>query len=59
MQIPSLGTLTYDSELDCYRADLIPVGALGGASCHVILNGYDGDPTPEDPSTQRSASFWH
>ncbi|MEV6213604.1 hypothetical protein [Nocardia sp. NPDC051833] len=48
MRIPSLGALTYDSELGCYRVDLISVDVLDGASCRVILSGYDSDPTPED-----------
>ncbi|MFQ6398998.1 DUF6985 domain-containing protein [Nocardia sp. KC 131] len=48
MQIPSLGTLTFDSELDGYRADPIPVSVLGGSSCQLALTGYASDPTPED-----------
>lgn len=48
MQIPGLGPVVADADLGWYRSDPIPVPVLNGASCRFVVDGYDGDPSPED-----------
>jgi hypothetical protein len=42
MEIPGLGTVIKE-EFGWYRSPALPVAALGGAMCHVVLAGYDDD----------------
>jgi hypothetical protein len=48
MQIPGLGNVVEDADLDWYRSEAIPVSVLGGAPCRFVVDGYDADPAPED-----------
>jgi hypothetical protein len=48
VEIPGLGPVTYDDELGWHRSEALPVPALGGAVCHVLVNGYDDDPAKDE-----------
>ncbi len=48
MQIPGLGLVVADADLGWYRSDPIPVPVLNGARCRFVVDGYDGDSSPED-----------
>jgi hypothetical protein len=48
VDIPGLGPMTYDEQLDWYRSVPRPIAALGGAVCQVVLDGYDGDPDKDE-----------
>jgi hypothetical protein len=46
MDIPGLGPVTRDDEFGWYRGEPRPIGALLGATCEVVVDGYDDDPDP-------------
>ncbi|MFI0450171.1 DUF6985 domain-containing protein [Actinomadura sp. 6N118] len=48
MQIPGFGQVVKDIDLGWYQSEPVPVPALGGVLCRVIVDGYDEDPAPED-----------
>lgn len=48
MRIPGLGEVVEDTDLGWHRSGPIPVPVLGDALCCFIVDGYDGDPAPED-----------
>ena len=47
VEIPGLGQVTPDSD-GWYRSEAVTIPALGDATCHVLVNGYDDDPAAED-----------
>src|SRR2546421_12987477 len=47
MEIPGLGSVRHDSD-GWYRSDAVAVPALGNATCHVLVSGYDDDSAKED-----------
>ncbi|MGI5170015.1 DUF6985 domain-containing protein [Spirillospora sp. CA-253888] len=48
MQIPGLGHVTWNTGLDWYQSEPVPVPVLDGTPCRFIVDGYDDDPAPED-----------
>jgi|SRR5215831_16041181 len=48
MEISSLGLITKDDRLDWYRSQPLPVAALGGKICQILLEDYDDDHAKED-----------
>jgi hypothetical protein len=44
MEIHGLGAVVKDEQFGWYTSDSRPVAALGGATVHIVLDGYDGDP---------------
>ena len=48
MEIPGLGLVTKDDQFDWYRSEPLPVAALGGKSCQIILENYDDYHAKED-----------
>ena len=48
MEIPGLGTVKVDAEFGWLRSEPLPVGALGGHSCCLVLEGYEGDSHQQD-----------
>jgi hypothetical protein len=46
VQIPGLGPVVKDEEFGWYTSAGRPVAALGGATVHIVLDGYDDDPDP-------------
>lgn len=46
VEIPGLGPVTVDGEW--YRSEAVTIPALGNATCHLILDGYDDDPARQD-----------
>jgi hypothetical protein len=48
MRIPGLGEVQKDEALGWYFGPSMPIPALGGAQCSVVVDGYDEDPRPED-----------
>lgn len=47
MEIPGLGRVTPDSD-GWYRSETVTIPALGDATYHVLVDGYDNDPARED-----------
>ncbi|HBN76890.1 MAG TPA: hypothetical protein DD473_13945 [Planctomycetaceae bacterium] len=47
MNIPGIGAVTKDEELDWYYSEPIAIPVLG-AVCQVVVEGYDDDPNKED-----------
>jgi hypothetical protein len=47
VEIPGIGAVTLD-EFGWFRSEPVTIPALGNAACHVLVNGYDDDPTRED-----------
>ena len=48
MEIPGLGLFTKDDQFDSYRSQPLPVAALGGKPCRIILENYDDDHARDD-----------
>jgi hypothetical protein len=48
MEIAGLGPFTKDDRFDWYRSRPLPVGALGGKMCQILLEDYDDDLAKED-----------
>jgi hypothetical protein len=49
MEIPGLGPVTKHERFeDWYLSDPMPVSALRGKSCRIVVEGYDDDPNRED-----------
>lgn len=48
MNVPGLGEMTLDGGTDWLCSEPIPIRMLDGASCEVVIDGYEGDPHPED-----------
>jgi hypothetical protein len=49
MEIPGLGTVTKDTQLDWYYSEPMPVPVLGGKACRIVVGGeYDEDPNKGD-----------
>jgi hypothetical protein len=48
MEIPGLGQVVEDAELGWYRSAPIVVPVLGGALCHIVIDGYNDDQRKED-----------
>ncbi len=43
MNIPGLGKVSKDDELDWHYSDPIPITVLGGKACRLVIDGYDED----------------
>lgn len=48
MDIPGLGRVSKDEQLDWYCSEPLPVNVLGGQSCRFVVVGYDDDPKKEE-----------
>jgi len=48
VEIPGLGVVAKDDELDWYRSGPIPVPVLGGQTCRFVVEDYDDDPNKDD-----------
>jgi hypothetical protein len=48
MQIPGLGEVQKDEDLGWYFGPSMAIPVLRGEACCVVVDGYDGDPRPED-----------
>jgi hypothetical protein len=48
MEIPGLGLFTKDDQFDSYHSHPLPVAALGGKLCRIILENYDDDHARDD-----------
>ena len=48
MEIPGLGQVVEDTELRWYRSGPVVVPVLGGALCHIVVDGYDEDHRKDD-----------
>ncbi|HEY2671189.1 MAG TPA: hypothetical protein VGJ07_12560 [Rugosimonospora sp.] len=48
MEIPGLGSVTRDDEFGWYRSAMLPVRALGGAVCQIVVDGFDADPAKDE-----------
>ena len=48
MEIPTLGIVTKDEELDWYYSKPIPVQVLGDQICRIVLSGYDDDANKDE-----------
>lgn len=48
LEVPGLGTVVKDHSLDWYFSEPMPLALLNGASCRVVLDGYDDDPAQAD-----------
>ena len=48
MFIPGLGTVTVDPEFGWYRSEPVAVPVLGGGAYRIVVEGYHGDPAPQD-----------
>ncbi len=48
MEIPSIGKVTKDEELDWYYSEPIRVPVLGDQMCQIIVEGYDEDSSKDD-----------
>jgi hypothetical protein len=47
MEIPGLGKVTAEPDLDWYVSEPIAVPVLGGTECRIAVEYYDDDPDPE------------
>lgn len=47
MQIPGLGNVTRDPQLNWYASEPVAVPVLGGISCRIMVEDYDDDPDKE------------
>lgn len=47
MEIPELGPVTKDEDLEWYCSEPIPVPVLGGQMCSFVVEGYDDDDDKE------------
>jgi hypothetical protein len=48
MEIPGLGAVTRDAQLDWYRSQAMPVPVFGGKLCRIVVVEYDDDPRTDD-----------
>jgi hypothetical protein len=48
MEIPGLGPVTKDDQFDSHCSEPLPVAALGGKICRIIVEDYDNDHARED-----------
>lgn len=48
MNISGVLEFEYDEELDWWISDLVPVPALDGADCSIIIEGYNDDPAKDE-----------
>jgi hypothetical protein len=48
MEIPHLGPVTIDAQLDGYRSQPMPVPVLGGKVCRIVVEEYDDDPRKDE-----------
>jgi hypothetical protein len=48
VDITGLGPMTRMDELGWYRSEALPIPALGGAMCQIVLDGYDDDPDSDE-----------
>jgi hypothetical protein len=48
MRIAGVGELTWDDKLGGYVTEPLPVGALRGQVCRLVLEGYDEDPNQDE-----------
>lgn len=44
MEIPGLGPVVKDEQFGWYTSGGRPAAAFGGATVHIVLDQYDGDP---------------
>lgn len=54
IELPGIGRLTYDSELDWYTSEALPARVLGGRRCRIVLVGYGEDENPQEFRTAAS-----
>jgi hypothetical protein len=47
-ELPGIGRMTWDEEMDWYVLEEMPVPVLGGQVCRIIVDGYDGDEARDD-----------
>jgi len=48
MEVPGIGQVERDDEFGWLRSPPLPVGALGGHRCEIVLDGYEEDSNQED-----------
>ncbi len=48
MEIPRLGAVILDDQFGWYCSEPMPIHALGGRICRIVVAGYDEDPNQED-----------
>jgi hypothetical protein len=48
MQVPGIGAMRYDEEMDWLESRPVALGLLQGHACAIIFDGYDEDAAPDD-----------